>query len=296
MSPVSNYFSRIAGRGSDDPWFRFKELDVTTTTLICGLSFITMFVYAISKTFFFRFALIPDDILGGQIWRIVSWPVFQDPDPWAAISILFLWMFGNQVESLFGTKRFLLFLAYVLVPSTIIGTLFGMLPYWGPGLVIVVALIAFASEFRGAQFFFGIPARIMVAILVAVQFLTFMSKRGWADGVFFFTVVALTLVALRGFGFGEDLAKYIPAFDLPGSRVGPKKAKKARGKGKLKAVPNPPSSGGWAAPGSATSQSPEVQADVDRLLDKIASQGLGSLSKEERKRLDAASKQLRKDQ
>jgi membrane associated rhomboid family serine protease len=294
MTAVSNYFSRIAGRGSDDPWFRFKELDVTTTTLICGLSFLGMVVYTISKSFFFRFVLIPDEILNGQVWRIVTWPVFQDPDPWQAISILFLWMFGNQVESVFGTKRFLLFLAYTIVPATIIGTVLGMLPYWGPGMVIVVALIAFASEFRGAQFFFGIPARIMVGILVAVQFLTFMSKRGWADGVFFLTIVLLTFVALRGFGLGDDLAKYIPAFELPGARVGPKKAKKARGKGKLKAVPNPPSSGGWAAP--ASSQSPEVQADVDRLLDKIASQGLGSLSKEERKRLDAASKQLRKDQ
>jgi membrane associated rhomboid family serine protease len=294
MNAVSNYFSRIAGRGSDDPWFRFKELDVTTTTLICGLSFLSMVVYTISKSFFFRFALVPDEILNGQVWRIFTWPIFQDPDVWSAISILFLWTFGNQVESLIGTKRFLLFLAYVLVPATIIGTVLGMLPYWGPGMIIVVALIAFASEFRGAQFFFGIPARIMVGILVVVQFLTFMSKRGWADGVFFLSIVLLTFVALRGFGLGEDLAKYIPAFELPGSRRGPKKAKKARGKGKLKAVPNPPSSGAWAPPGSA--QSPEVQADVDRLLDKIASQGLGSLSKEERKRLDAASKQLRKDQ
>jgi hypothetical protein len=288
-------FSRIPGRDANDPWFRFGTMDVTTSTLLAGLAFVSMVIYAVSPDAFLWLVLWPEKIFKGQIWRMATWSFAERPGIFTALSLLFFWYFGNQVEVLFGARRFLIFLAVPVLTAAFVGLLIDVFLFAGLMMLSVIVLITFASEFPGAQFFFGIPARFFVAFLIAVQALQFIGDRGWKGLVFLAAVVVATLFALRSAGLGDDL-KMLPAIPIPGLRSGASKvkAKKARGKGKLKAVPNPPSSGGWAPPGSA--QSPEVQADVDRLLDKIASQGLGSLSKEERKRLDAASKQLRKDQ
>jgi membrane associated rhomboid family serine protease len=294
MGEVSNFFSRIQGRGSNDPWFRAGSLDVTTSTLIAAVGFVTMFVYTASRTFWARLVLIPSEVLDGQVWRIVTWPFMERPGIWAAIGLLFLWYFGNQVEGLFGTKRFAIFLAYPMVIGSIIGVLLDIFPAYGTFLLSAIVMVVFASEFPGAQFFFGIPARIFIGILIAVQLLSYLADRGFADFLFFVIVLLLTLVTLRAFGMLQDLPQ-IPVLPLPGATTGPKKAKKpkAKGRGNLKAVPNQPGNS-WAPPGAAVSAADE--AEMNRLLDRIASNGYDSLSKDERKRLDQLSKQMRKDQ
>jgi membrane associated rhomboid family serine protease len=58
--------------------------------------------------------LIPEDVLHGQVWRLLSYAFLHEASfgtlPWHIIfNMLFLWWFGRQVEDMLGTREFVLF-------------------------------------------------------------------------------------------------------------------------------------------------------------------------------------------
>ena len=41
-----------------------------------------------------------------EFWRLVTWPIATEPTVWALLGIVFFWLFGQQLESLFGRGQF----------------------------------------------------------------------------------------------------------------------------------------------------------------------------------------------
>jgi hypothetical protein len=103
---------------------------------------------------------------------------------------------------------------------------------------------------------------------------------------FLLVTLAVALVGLRFVGLGEHLA-FIPAPSR--GRKKPPKAK--RGKPARTFKDSSVVSGPWSGGGSGSDLA--GQAEIDRLLDKIAASGLESLTPEERRRLNDASKRMR---
>ena len=122
---MSDQFAAIFRRRPNDGWFRAGRFDVTTTDLLCVLSVASMFVYGASidawSKLLFQGALVRDF----EIWRLVTWPVATRPDLWALLSIVLFWMFGQQIEALFGRGKFLGWVVTVTVFPAIVLTVVG---------------------------------------------------------------------------------------------------------------------------------------------------------------------------
>lgn len=288
---------RSGGRSPLNPWFRVGEFDVTTTVLLIAAGVLSFLIYAIDKLQLLHLYLSSDKIQHGEIWRIVTWPLVNTPSFWSLLTLVFLYIFGRQVEAEMGRFKFAAFIGWITVVPALIVTAFSLEPRTGDSIVMIEVgvFVAFAAEFPGARFFFNISARVIAAVLVGIQLAQLVGDRLWDDVWVLLLVVATSLVAMRAYGYAGDLT-FIPKLTWP------------FGKGRNRSGPRPASSGGGGKRKKRRNQ-PDlkvvtpayrppvvdrgIQDEIDTLLDKIAAQGLDSLTNDERQRLDRASRRLR---
>jgi hypothetical protein len=276
--------------GPGESWFRIGTVDVTTTLLVILLAAVSMVVWAIDRVLLLNLALLPSEVRSGEIWRIVTWPLYVEPEFWTAVTLFIFWILGSEVERLLGRNRF----AVLLLGVTVIGGLVATgldLNVAGIRHVELMVFAVFALEFPGARFFFGIPARALAAVIIALDLLSYSGNENW-DAVWFTIINLVTgAVIMRGFGFANDLP-WMPRIPMPGVARpgrpgrGPRPGRTPKPKGRGRRAPSHLS----VAPPVPSSSLPD---DVDRLLDKIASHGIESLTADERARLDQASRRMR---
>ncbi|MCS7229513.1 MAG: rhomboid family intramembrane serine protease [Candidatus Kryptonium sp.] len=217
---------------------------------------------------------------GFQIWQLITYMFIHDPKGIFHIlfNMLMLWMFGTEIENLWGTRRFLVY--YFTsgigagIAHLIFAPLFGQIgPVVGASGAIYGVMIAFAVMFPDRYIFLyfliPIPARIFVAILVFFDLI--MGVFG-SDGVAHFAhlggaVVGFVYIKLMYAGF--DLRRFIPSIKLPRFKS------KTRKKYLL------------------VDDEIITQEQIDAILDKISQYGYDSLTEREKKILYEASKKLR---
>jgi membrane associated rhomboid family serine protease len=277
-------FSTPQQRGPGDPWFRLGQLEVTTTVLVAALAAISFFVYAVSTTALEPLAVIPSKVRGGEVWRVITWPLLNEPTIWALITLAVFWYFGRDLEASLGRTRFLWFLLILTIVGGLVATLFDDVLF-GFRFLELGVFVAFAAEHAHARFFFNIPAWIIAAIFIGLDILQLLGQRNFGLLAVELAMVAAALVLSRSMGLASD-APFVPKLPLPKALSGDKrpKAKKPKGKGKLTSVPSGGGSSGFT---------PLMQAEMDILLDKIGAGGMESLSSAERKRLDELAKRSR---
>jgi membrane associated rhomboid family serine protease len=289
-------FSTPSRRGANDPWFRVGEIDIGTSPLVAIAAALSFLVYAIegpSHPVIDRMILYPDRVLNGEVWRIVTWPFANSPDIWTAITIALLWMFGSRLEEVTGRVKMAGFFAAIIVIPAIVGTLLD-LPQAGIRAVEFVVLLTFIAENPFVRFFFGIPAWVLGAVFVGLEFLQLVGDRDGRGLIFYLITFVVAAIAARTIGL-FDAYPWIPAIPLPRrghhrptrSSSGRTKAP-SRGSGQVVEGP-------WSAP-PPPRPSPDAaaaQAELDSLLDKISATGLDSLTADEKRRLNELSKRLR---
>ncbi len=306
-------FSSGSFGNTDDPWFRVGNINVTTTVAVVGIGILGLLVLIIEGTqrsISTRFWLFGESfrgfdggtVGGGQVWRLFTWPLFPEGSRVFFILILFVifFMLGTQLEAKMGRKPYTIFIGLlVLLPGVLITLIQFAIPMTGlvGGIRFIElgVLVGFALAFPDAQFFFGIPARLLAGGIVVIEFIQTLVDRNTYGLVFGFLVVATALLATRSFGHAPD-DEWIPMIPLPaalGGTSGPKKTKSSgpnlsrpsrkRGKSNLSVVP----------PANPV-QDDLNDMEIDSLLDQVANEGLDSLTKDQRKRLEQHSKRLRK--
>ena len=277
-----------------DGWFKLGGFDVTTTALLVGLGVLSMFAYAVSPSALNNLVFLPDLVLEGEVWRLITWPIATDPTIWALISLVFFWIFGHRVEEMVGRGRFTRLILILVVFPTVVVTVLqisGALAV-GIGLLGTAMLCIFAADQPNAPFFFGIPAWVIAIIFVALDVLQYVGLRAWGVLVQLLLTLALAMIVMRQFGELRETMSFIPQVfgsSTSGSRGGAaarsaKPARPAKRKKQSRDFDRVVSQGPWAAP------SPGDQAEMDRLLDKMNSVGLSDV---ERKRLSELGKRLR---
>ncbi|ATC63517.1 hypothetical protein CMV30_05855 [Nibricoccus aquaticus] len=230
-------------------------------------------------------------VLQGQIWRLVTYGLVNDPRSWLSflVSMLVIATLGRELEKFLGCKKFLWFFgaAYLLKP-----VLFTLGGFWIPsgfngqpgGFAV---LIAFATLYPNAMFMFNLLAKWVAVIAIGISALIALSNRD--------TVSLISLLATSGYAFA--FVRYQQGhFTLPSLRF-PKRQPK------FQVLPGgrdtPPSrtsssssssSGKTSAPSAPRSARDTTTAEMDALLDKIARSGMASLTPDERARLAAAAK------
>ncbi len=149
------------------------------------------------------------------------------------------------------------------------------LPQAGVHTVQLVVLLTFIAEFPNVRFFFGIPAWVLGAVYVAAEVLQLMGARDGRRLVFFLISLFVGAFPARAVGLLENYP-WIPKISMPHRRRQPKQSRRPA------VVAGP-----WA--GSSTTTTSAAQSELDELLDKISANGINSLSKAEKERLNELS-------
>jgi membrane associated rhomboid family serine protease len=226
------------------------------------------------------FALDPNKVLHEfQIWRLGTYLFVHDlraPFFHILLNMLILWMFGTALVDTLGEKKFHWFYMATGVFSGICTIIFYTVT--GSNTTVIGAsgalfglMVAFAMFFPTQQFLilflFPVQARYAVLIIGAVELLS-ITKGG--DEIAHITHLGGAVFAFAYFkleGRGLDFL----------GRLRSRKADQARRQAKR-----------------AQEETAQTMIDIDPILKKISQSGMGSLTKEEREKLERASELKRK--
>jgi len=258
-----------------DPITWVGRVPVYATTIIVALYVVSMVGVAIAlasgaEAGLGKLTFNTESVLrGGELWRCLTYAFVNPPDPWFIISLVMLYIFGRDVEQHLGRKGFVrLYLGFLLL---------------GPSLLLAAALvsrqslsisqswanfavfISFAAVYPGAQLLFQITAKIFALVLLGISVLQLLAGRQWVEMMVLLATAFLAYYAIRhGSALNLDFI----------SRLRPvsNRSKIPR----LRVVKNP------------EDETVDPHSIIDPLLDKISRNGLSSLTRRERERLERA--------
>ncbi len=299
---MSDQFAAIFRRRPNDGWFRAGRFDVTTTDIVCALSLATMFVYGLSIDYFGKLVFVPAFVRDFELWRLFSWPVATEPAIWPLLGVVFFWLFGQQLESLFGRGKFVAWvLAMTFVPSiilTFLGPLSSSIDFmsqYGLNSLFLGGIWVYAATYPGVKWFEVVPLWALAAVFTVLNLLQFTGTDQTGQTIFLLVSVGVALVAGRSLGLATGWP--IPHLPLDGStHRKPKKTKskkQPRGSSSGSKVVSGPWKNAPAPMPPPSGPSPADQIELDALLDKIGANGMDSLTGAEKQRLNDLSKRLR---
>lgn len=201
-----------------------------------------------------------DAVLHGEVWRIFTYGLWNEPSLLFAVDMALFAMFGREVEKFFGRRLFLaLFAGLYFIPPLLFTALGIWLPMTFYGETGSLAIfIAFAALYPNAEMLFGFLAKWVAVILVGIYTLIDISNRDTAS--------LISLWATAGFAFAfvryQQGSLTLPSFKFHRATAPARKAAPAK------------------------PAQPAVD-DLDAVLDKIARSGIASLTAAERARLEA---------
>jgi rhomboid family protein len=149
-----------------------------------------------SPTFFLTsFGMLPEAVVHGQVWRLVTYMFLHDPRGFGHIlfNMLALWMFGVDLERRWGTTAFTKYYFVTGVGAGVSQLVVSLLPFEGTaglyGVSVVGAsgavygiILAWAVLFPHRQvlvmFLFPLPARVFALLMGGIAFLSAASGAG----------------------------------------------------------------------------------------------------------------------
>jgi hypothetical protein len=281
------------GPGSDDGWFRLGSVQVTTTLLVVGLSFISFIEWAFEGSFGplqTNLWLDPDAVVSGKVWTLLTWPIAYPGGMglFDIIALAILWYFGTEIEGLLGKKRMAWFLGLISaglgllwVAVVELSSLYGQLS--SVNQVELMVLLVFIAEYPRRRFFFNIPGWVLGLVFIAITVLGYVGARDWLLLLNFALGLVLTAIIARSMGLMSEW-RGVPRVR---ARRTPKPKRQRRTSSGPTVVRGP-----WQAP-----DAPPVsrdQAALDALLDKISASGMDSLTDKEREELMVLRDRLRR--
>ncbi len=277
----------IAGHPSEGrgPWFEVAGHAVSTPLALVAGCLLTMLLTTAALAFNHNWAAIlqfssPAIWHRGEVWRAVSYVLWNPPTISLALDMLMLWWFGRELEAFFGRTIFLrLCLGIVLAPA-LAGVLAGVvLPMQWVGLPGTFALfVAFATMAPGVTLLFGVSAKWTALVFLSLQLLSYVAEHAWGQLIH-------SLVS-AGFAFGYvrfQQGRFVfPRMGMP--RMGmPVRKPQFR-------VLEPAPVQKRAVEAAFRVVEPKADAIelIDPVLDKIQRFGIASLTEAERAQLERA--------
>lgn len=215
-------------------------------------------------------------VLGGEVWRVLTYGLVNEPSLWFVINMLMLVWFGRELERFFGRGVFLRFYVGLYLFMPLLFTLIGL---WRPTHLAgesggFALFVAFVTLYPNVAMIFNIVAKWAAVILVGIYTLMALSARDWVQLASLWATV----------GYGYAFVRYEQGqFRLPKfRRAGAAKTKSFSPDLRSKKPIAVKSAGG------------NSMVEIDAVLDKIAQSGIASLTAQERAKLDAAREDLRR--
>ena len=223
-------------------------------------------------------ALVPNlAIAHGQIWRLVSYLFLHSHDPLHIIfNMLALWMFGVEIEELWGTKRFVIFYFIAGAGSGLFSVLQWNSFIIGASGAVLALLTAYAYYFpdRTILMFFVFPLPVRLAVVI-IGLMSLWGASSGAGGIAYLTHLGGIVVALLYIKYYGPFIAWLEERRLPAQQKKPSI---------LQFSPKKENAG----------KRQYFEDVIDPILKKISEKGIDSLTPEERRKLDDASKKPRK--
>lgn len=270
----------IANRNYEhcEPLTWVGRVPVYLATALAAFHGVTMILSALAMAvgagwFFEAFVFSSGQALGEwKIWQFVTY-AFVSTNPnefiWTVIQLFLLAIFGRDVEKYIGRRSFAWLYGALLLAAPVYFMLLsfggGVFQYAGSSTLHFAVFIAFVVIYPRAEIFFGLQARWLAVILLGVNSLQLLAIQQPAQLGLLWLECGLAALWMVKDGVRE--------FSLPSPAALMKKHHSAR---RLRVLPKEPV------------EEPEVHETVDPILEKIARQGIGSLTKAEREKLERA--------
>lgn len=210
------------------------------------------------------------------IWQVATYAFVHVPSLWFLIEMAMLYFFGVEVEKALGRRQFFVFyILLVLLPPLFLvaAGLFGpVLILQGSGAVQMALFLAFVALLPNLPFFFAIPARWVWAAFFGLNSFLALTGNGWALLTALWINTGATLVFLRMWGIPR------PFFSGSNEVRIPRPPAPVRVSRPLRVSPKPP----------RQKRRVDPVENIDPILEKIAREGLGSLTAAEKIRLEKA--------
>ncbi len=225
------------------------------------------------------FGLVPFMVLHrGAIWQLVTYMFLHGGLMHVVFNMFALWMFGAQIERVWGTRKFVKYYFITGIGAGIINVMFSassMVPTIGASGAIFGLLLAYALLFPNnvilLYFFIPMKAKYFVILFAGLEFL--MARSYTSDGIAHWAHLGGMLV-------GFLYLKALPIFWSTKSQVDEKRTERKEAiQVQLHA--------------KKLNDLEAIRSEVDYLLDRISRVGYESLTEEEKERLEEASRKLR---
>jgi membrane associated rhomboid family serine protease len=241
------------------------------------------------------FALIPQKVQQGEVWRLLTHAFLHDTTSiWHILgNMLLLWWFGRQVEDRLGPREFL---AVYLVSALFAGLAFQgaamagfhrfhTLALGASGAVTAVLLLSalyYPSQIIYLFFVLPIPIWFFVVYLLARDLFGFLGKS--ESGI---ATSAHLAGALFGFAYYQFDWRLTSLFSGWGGAV-----TRAKARARLR-IYSPDEE---AQAPSSRIRDEQLEAQMDAILEKVSRVGMGGLTEAEKQTLLRASETIRKKQ
>jgi len=166
----------------------------TALKAIIGLNVVMFLATTFMPALQIQLGLVPVWVVRDlRVWQLVTYMFIHAGLFHIIFNMLALWMFGTELERLWGTRFFLKFYFITGIGAGVLTVLISLLPFAaarqlyasdivGASGAIYGVLLAFALYFPDRQIYymmlFPIPARIFVLIMGAVAFFSSLSESG----------------------------------------------------------------------------------------------------------------------
>jgi membrane associated rhomboid family serine protease len=240
-----------------------------------------------------------------QIWQLISYQFMHGGFSHIFFNMFMLWMFGNEIENIMGSKKFLFFYLLSGIGAGLFQLLLGpmisnQLAFTiGASGAVYGVMIAFAMFFPDRQiyvyFLFPVRAKYLIAFLVLIEFMSVGDMSlvahlahigGALTGFLFIFFDKKNNYNIDGlFNKVKNTASNFTSFNSSNTTNGFRKPKRS-GFGKQ----NVQEAEFYDINSAEEKKSDSSVSDIDRILDKISASGYQNLTAEEKRILFEASK------
>jgi membrane associated rhomboid family serine protease len=279
----------------NDPLFYLGEFPVRLITLLVAIHSAAMISASLllasgHGALLDLFIYSSTAVAHGQIWRLATYAFVAAPSIWFLLEMVMLYYFGREVENGLGWKRFGILYAGLILLGPLLLQAFGYggkpQTFTGAQEVNFAVFAAFVAMHPGAQFFFGLAARWVFLGLLAISSLQHLADHQPPQVLVLISSSILAIMLMRRAGFEEPLFGYGFQWSLPGLKNSQAKFQTVSAGLRSAADKNRAPTGKPAASEGTAHVDPELE--MDRLLEKISSKGMKSLSSSERASLEQA--------
>lgn len=270
---------RLARSDDFQPVAWVGRFPVYVSTFLVGIYFaamaVTLVLGFLGKGSILRLLLFSSPAItqNYEVWRFFTYPLYNQPNLWFLVEMYILYSFGREVERFIGRRDFLFLYGLLLIlPSCALLALGGYLPviHGGSQILNFCIFLAFATLYPDLQLSF-IPAKWLAALFLGIY--CFQIGRSWDLMVVLWlsTLTTFLFVGRLRWGFKIPLLSRAKKWFMPKAIGGTLPQLTAERK----------------------ARTDELLITVDSLLDKISSNGIGSLTEKEREQLAKASSELK---